>query len=146
MSDTGLVTVIAALVSMVGVICTPILTYLGAKRAASGRVETTEAHDLWEEARNIREDQREKLERFDNLQEKHALEIREIERRHSEQILELERKHNKEISDLKEQMYEIRRERHALRNEIQSIRLKAGLSGSDPVKAKPEEDPGTEEV
>jgi chromosome segregation ATPase len=44
------------LLAIVGAVIAPLLTYLVAARKLSGKIATTEASDLWEESRSIRED------------------------------------------------------------------------------------------
>jgi predicted RNase H-like nuclease (RuvC/YqgF family) len=46
---------VAVIAALIGAIAGPIATFLIAARRFSGRVQTTEASDLWEESRSIRE-------------------------------------------------------------------------------------------
>lgn len=48
--------IVVALLTASSVIVTAVLTYLGVVRKLSGRVSTTDAAQLWDEARGIRED------------------------------------------------------------------------------------------
>lgn len=55
------------------------VTYIAAIRRASGRVETTEASELWSEARTMREDYRKQLETALELIERLRTRISELE-------------------------------------------------------------------
>jgi septal ring factor EnvC (AmiA/AmiB activator) len=55
---SGPVYIIAAVIGALALVIGAVLTYRLGKRAKSGKVETSEAADLWEESRSIRAEQR----------------------------------------------------------------------------------------
>jgi cell division protein FtsB len=79
-------TAIAIVAALVG----PLLAYVAAARRLSGRIGTSEAGDLWEESRSIRQDYQRRIEelnrvvgdcakRIDSLEERNAALFRENE-------------------------------------------------------------------
>lgn len=79
------------LVALGGAIITAIATYFIARRTSSGRIDTTEAATLWEEARSVRQELRDEVvglrtevkdlnTKIDGLEEKNAQCQREADR------------------------------------------------------------------
>lgn len=58
-------TLITVIVSALSVVIAPVIAYVTASRRLSGRIQTSEAIDLWKESASIREDYRESLRQAD---------------------------------------------------------------------------------
>jgi hypothetical protein len=58
----GAVTITPSVVAIVVGLCAPVLSYIIAARRFSGKIETTEAKDLWAESKAIRDWSRERIE------------------------------------------------------------------------------------
>jgi len=76
------------IIPVIGVIVAPILTFIIATRRMSGKVNTTEASELWDEARDIRNDYRDRLEMANDR-------TREVEKR----LAEVERHNNSLVGE-----------------------------------------------
>lgn len=86
----------AIIVAILGVVFAPLLTYLIAARKLSGKIQTSEAGDLWEEASKLRQEYREEAIRLSG-------EIAILRRRleHCESVMQ-------ENIDLRQQIKELR--------------------------------------
>lgn len=58
-------TIDPSIVALIAALAAPIATYIVAARRFSGKVETTEAADLWKESRDIRKWSRERIEQLE---------------------------------------------------------------------------------
>jgi hypothetical protein len=72
--DPGVVALVAALAA-------PVVTYLVAARRFSGKIETTEAADLWKESRDIRKWSRDRIELLESRVQYLEEENEELRRR-----------------------------------------------------------------
>ena len=105
-----------AALSVMSVIVTPILAFYTAKRASSGQVRTSEASEIWEEGRAIRQDLREDNRRLEDKLDKIEEEMKSL---------------REENDNLQGQIYDLRRLNHNMRNEIQTWFLTEKITQED---------------
>jgi len=99
-------TLIAAAISAISVVLGPIIAYVAASRRLSGKIQTSEAKDLWRESASIRDDYRARL--------KEALfHIGQLEKSNSEL--------RSELNDMKLRMSDVIIENNQLRRKISDL-------------------------
>lgn len=58
----GVLVISPSIIALVAALAAPVVTYIVAARRFSGKIETTEAADLWKESRDIRKWSKERIE------------------------------------------------------------------------------------
>lgn len=115
---------VLAVIALVG----PLLAYLGAARKLSGKIATSEASDLWEESRAIRQDYQRRIEALTSSLEVCETRIDQLEERNQALYLEngnLKRMiegHEATIKELREEMHQLRDENTLLKKENAALR------------------------
>lgn len=113
--------IIAALIS-------PILGYLAASRKLSGRIDTSTAAELWNEAGSMRAEYRHEIEELRDLVTKLRARVEELEKKNEALYLEngnLKRMiegHEQTIAELRHQVHNLSDENVALRKENSVLR------------------------
>jgi len=116
------------ILTLIGILAAPLLGYLAAARRLSGKVASSEAADLWEESRSIRQDYQKRIEELNKVIYNCQQRIDELERRNDQLYLEngnLKRMiegHEATIDELRSQLHRVSEENITLRDENVKLR------------------------
>jgi regulator of replication initiation timing len=123
--------------AILGIIVGPLVAYIVAARKLSGKVATSEATDLWEESRSIREDYADRIKVLNEVVKRCEGRIDELEERNDKLYLEngnLKRileEHEATIAELRQVVHRLSDENDRLRLDNTALRKRVTeLEGS----------------
>ena len=124
---------------IIAAILGPLLGFLGLAWKLSGRIATTEASKLWEEADLMRREYREEISRLQDVIDRYTKRVEEVERRNEKLVKENEAlttlvgNHEETIASLRKQVNELslenqreRRDKDKLRARVMELELNNG--------------------
>lgn len=123
MNTTTLISLGAALVGA-------LVAYLGTVRKLSGKVKTSDAAQLWEESRGMREEYRSRITELNDVIERCEARIVKLEQRNDELYAENGRlgrmieQHEETIAELRLQVHRLAGENDQLKDENKSLRVR----------------------
>lgn len=118
--------IVTLIVGLIG----PVVAYVVAVRKLSGRVGTSEAGQLWSEARNIRDDYRSRIDELNGVIARCEDRIQKLEERNDELYMENGRlgrmieEHEATIAELRSQVHRLADENDDLRGENTKLRVR----------------------
>jgi len=127
----------AFLIALIGALAAPVLGYLAAVKKLSGKINTSEASELWAESKAIREDLFKRNEFLRGVLDKCEEKINMLESRidtleAKNEALYLENgnlkrmieEHEKTISELRDQVHDLSAENRALKEENKKLKAR----------------------
>lgn len=116
---------IGIILAIIAAISAPIIAYLGAARKLSGKINTSEAGELWNEASNLRREYKTEIGELRGLITILKDRVEEVESKN--EVLHLEN------GELRNEVLRLRSENLQLKNRVLELedRLKAHENGSD---------------
>jgi regulator of replication initiation timing len=129
---------ISVLLPLAALIGGPLIAYFGVARRASGKIATSEASQLWEESRSIREWATNRISELNATVAKLQGQIELLEKRNTSLSLENGRltalldEQGKTITEMREQLHRVSEENVALRRDNTKMRKRiTELEGQD---------------
>jgi chromosome segregation ATPase len=115
-------------VALVGLIGGPLVAYFGVARRASGKIGTSEAGQLWEESRAIRDWATERINELNEIVRRLEKQVADLQRRNESLHLENGRltetldEHEQTIAELRSQVHRLSDDNERLKKENVTLR------------------------
>jgi len=119
---------VTTLISLIAALVGALVAYLGTVRKLSGKVRTSDAAQLWDESRAMREDYRSRITELNEVIRRCETRMEALEKRNDELYLENGRlarmveEHEATIAELRAQVHRLSDENESLKSDNGSLR------------------------